>query len=185
MAKRKCPGSSQGGSSQDSGKQHVQDSCKQHKRPEILARLRAGETLRAICRDPDMPAESRVRDWVAEDPAWAAQYVMAREIGYMAMADEIIEIADRGSDCWQRDRLRVDTRKWLLSKALPKIYGDRLEIRAERERPAIIMPAPMSAEEWVAHFGPGDVAIDARGDEPAGGGEANARATALAVVRAG
>ena len=25
-----------------------------------------------------------------------------------------------------RDRLRVDPRKWLLSKALPKIYGDKL-----------------------------------------------------------
>ena len=26
----------------------------------------------------------------------------------------------------QRSRLRVDTRKWLLSKALPKIYGDKV-----------------------------------------------------------
>lgn len=26
-----------------------------------------------------------------------------------------------------RSRLRVDTRKWLLAKALPKIYGDKLQ----------------------------------------------------------
>lgn len=59
------------------------------------------------------------------------------------MADEIKEISDDGSNDWmerndgenvawvangehiQRSRLRVDTRKWHLSKALPKIYGDR------------------------------------------------------------
>ena len=28
----------------------------------------------------------------------------------------------------QRSRLRIDTRKWLASKLLPKMYGDRKEI---------------------------------------------------------
>jgi hypothetical protein len=28
----------------------------------------------------------------------------------------------------QRARLRVDSRKWILSKMLPKIYGDRSEL---------------------------------------------------------
>lgn len=28
----------------------------------------------------------------------------------------------------QRSRLKVDTRKWLLSKALPKVFGDRLAL---------------------------------------------------------
>jgi len=41
------------------------------------------------------------------------------------MADEVMEIADDKSGDPARDRLRLDTRKWLLSKALPKIYGDR------------------------------------------------------------
>jgi hypothetical protein len=27
----------------------------------------------------------------------------------------------------QRSRLRLDTRKWLLSKALPKVYGDKVQ----------------------------------------------------------
>ena len=60
------------------------------------------------------------------------------------MADELLEIADDGSNDWmkrqhgadqsyaangehiQRSRLRLDARKWLLSKALLKIYGDKL-----------------------------------------------------------
>jgi hypothetical protein len=70
-----------------------------------------------------------------------AQYTQAREIGYMAMADEALEIADDGRndtykteegqeatnhDVIARSRLRVDTRKWLLSKALPKVFGDKI-----------------------------------------------------------
>jgi hypothetical protein len=88
----------------------------------ICERLAAGETLRAICRGDDMPHESTVRSW-ARDPEHpiSTQYAKAREIGYEGMADEIIVIADSSDDA----RLQVDTRKWLMSKALPKIYGDR------------------------------------------------------------
>jgi hypothetical protein len=60
------------------------------------------------------------------------------------MADELIDIADDGRNDWmarpgnatigyelngehvQRSRLRSDTRKWLLSKCLPKVYGDKI-----------------------------------------------------------
>jgi len=38
-----------------------------------------------------------------------------------------------------RDRLRVDTRKWLLSKALPKIYGDKLALGGDQDAPPIAM----------------------------------------------
>ena len=31
----------------------------------------------------------------------------------------------------QRSRLRVDTRKWLLAKVLPKVYGDKLQHTGE------------------------------------------------------
>lgn len=43
------------------------------------------------------------------------------------MADELLETSDNpgaDKDAVQRDRLKVDTRKWLL--ALPKIYEDKL-----------------------------------------------------------
>ena len=113
---------------------------------EICSRLVEGRTLRDVCRDEDMPSESTVRHWAVEDrDGFFAQYAKAREIGYHAMADETLEIADDGRNDWmqrdngeedgsytlngehvQRSRLRVDTRKWLLSKALPKIYGDKV-----------------------------------------------------------
>jgi hypothetical protein len=95
-----------------------------------------------------MPAESTVRAWALDDRAgFSAQYARAREIGYHAMADETLEIADSAQGDYvakdlgdnvtvevvdhehiARSRLRVDTRKWLLSKALPKVYGDRVAL---------------------------------------------------------
>ena len=107
----------------------------------ICERLASGESLRAICRDGTMPAESTVRGWVKDDrEGFSAQYMRVRDIGLDAMADELLAIADDGSndtyktddgkvitdhDHIQRSRLRVDTRKWLLSKMAPKRYGDR------------------------------------------------------------
>lgn len=96
-------------------------------------------------------------------PAFSHQYARAREIQYYGYADDIIERAedrslDRGetviteegfngkesfdkkvtkvvSDpvAVQRDRLEVDAKKWVLSKLLPKKYGDKIETPKEPE----------------------------------------------------
>jgi len=96
----------------------------------ICEQLASGMTLRQACLSKDMPHESTVRHWSLHDdevrPGFVTQYAKARETGYALMADEILEISDDKSEDVQRDRLRVDTRKWLLSKALPKIYGDKV-----------------------------------------------------------
>lgn len=48
------------------------------------------------------------------------------------MADELVEIADDAAGDNEhavrvrRAHLRVETRKWILSRMLPKIYGDRI-----------------------------------------------------------
>ena len=95
----------------------------------LCERLADGETLRAICRDEGMPDERTVRRWALDDvEGFSTQYARAREIGYQSMADDLTEIADAKDGDPARDRLRVDTRKWLLSKALPKVYGDKQQI---------------------------------------------------------
>lgn len=111
-------------------------------------------TLREVCRADDMPQEATVRGWVLQDrEGFSAQYTQAREIGYHAMADELLEISDDATNDWmerngqesdgwqingenvQRSRLRLDTRKWLLSKALPKVYGDKIGLNHELSDP--------------------------------------------------
>lgn len=111
---------------------------------EICERLAAGESLRAICRDDDMPAESTVRSWVVADvEGFAAHYARARDDGLDAVAEECITIADEtpgtttfgGTDSGAvaHQRLRFDARRWYLSKLAPKRYGDRLEIDGKLE----------------------------------------------------
>lgn len=128
--------------------------------PELARRicdlLATGMTLRAVCRDEDMPPESTVRLWVLDDRGgFAAQYAKAREVGYQCMADETLEIADMSGLDPADKRIRFDARRWLLSKALPKIYGDKVSqeisgpdggpVKLERiER--VIVPAGKASE---------------------------------------
>ena len=44
----------------------------------------------------------------------------------MSIADEPIELGDTASV--NNKRVRIDTRKWLLSKLKPKIYGDQITV---------------------------------------------------------
>jgi hypothetical protein len=65
-------------------------------------------------------------------PEFVEQYTRAREIQAEYFADEICDIFDNPpdvtSDHVQHARLRMDARKWLMSKMLPKKYGDRVEL---------------------------------------------------------
>jgi hypothetical protein len=100
---------------------------------EICRRLAGNETMEAICADEGMPAPSTVYLWSIEDrEGFRKMYNQAREAQAMAMADEIVNIADgkaiegEQKDV-QRDRLRVDTRKFIMSKIVPK-FADKVAV---------------------------------------------------------
>ena len=71
----------------------------------ICQRIADGESLRSVCRDDDMPAKSTVLKWLGENDGFSAHYARARTAQADHFADEIIEIADDGSNDWmQRKR---------------------------------------------------------------------------------
>lgn len=105
----------------------------------IALRLADGELLTDICRTPGMPSRQCVHRWRMKRPAFDDLYLRARAIGMESMSDEMLGIADDdtldvnadGSPnnvAVRRDGLRVDTRKFLLAKLAPKVYGDRQTI---------------------------------------------------------
>ncbi len=99
----------------------------------ICRQLSEGRTLRDICSNPSMPDRQTIRTWLVEDRnGFAARYKSAREMGYQAMADELLTIADHAvlPEQVPGARLRIDVRKWLLSVAMPKVYGDRVDVHA-------------------------------------------------------
>lgn len=85
-----------------------------------------GKSLREIAAEKGMPHQATVCLWAVTDEAFYEQYARAREIQAELRADELVEIADGEGDV-QRDRLRIDTRKWVAAKLLPKKYGDKLD----------------------------------------------------------
>jgi hypothetical protein len=112
----------------------------------ICERLADGQSLRSICLADDMPSKTTVFKWLAARPDFADQYARAREEQAETLADEIISIADDGTNDFttkvsgdgstsqsvnaehiQRSRLRVEARKWVASKLKPKKYGDKVE----------------------------------------------------------
>jgi hypothetical protein len=123
--------------------------------PEVAARICAlissGLSLRKSCDRLDLAA-STVNLWVINDhEGFAAQYARARESQFQIWADEIVDLADDvqpgiklieerdangkllkrkriTDDCVERTRLRIEARKWLLSKLKHKTYGDRLDV---------------------------------------------------------
>lgn len=100
--------------------------------------------LRRLCdTHPDLPVPTTVKKWRKKFPQFEAQYAQAKRQQIEMMADDIIDIADDGSndvttnedgdkivnqDEIARSRLRVDSRKWLLSKLIPDQYGDQIKV---------------------------------------------------------
>lgn len=111
--------------------------------------------LHHICKEnPNLPAVTTIMRWLSEKDKdyFREQYAYAREAQADYMIDQMMVISDDSKDDtietskgdfpnneWiNRSRLRVDTRKWVLSKLLPKKYGDRLEV--ETPGPITINP---------------------------------------------
>lgn len=100
-----------------------------------------GESLRKALKD--RMRATAFYDMLKEDKQKEERYARACEDRAELMADEILSISDNvGRDLIklpdgrevvdnaviQRDRLRVDSRKWLLSKLQPKKYGDKIDV---------------------------------------------------------
>lgn len=117
---------------------------------EIIRRIAEGQTLVEICRDPAMPGRSTVCRWLGDnDPRHEefrqAMAIMRRGNAFF-LADEIVEISDDGArdmktvqrgesevevvdtENIQRSKLKVDTRKFIMGKFAPDVFGDRMNI---------------------------------------------------------
>lgn len=120
----------------------------------ICDRIAEGESLRSICKGDDMPDKTTVLRWLRRHEEFRTQYAQAREDQAELLLDEILEIADdatndfmtitKGDASYEvenkewtsRSKLRVDARKWAMSKLAPKKYGDKLDVTSGGEKVA-------------------------------------------------
>ena len=89
-----------------------------------------GKSVRKICRRKNMPTAKTIFNWLLDEDkkVFLQQYETARNIQAELMFEELLEIADERSKNVLRARLRVDTRKWYLSKVLPKKFGEKVDV---------------------------------------------------------
>ena len=118
----------------------------------ICAKLAVGMSLNRICKAPDMPDESTVRLWALdEDHPFYEMHERAKRLSFYRMAEDILDIVDDGTNDYvatedpdnpgyrfngenvQRSKVRADKRQWMLSKMLPKIYGDKITVDHQGE----------------------------------------------------
>jgi hypothetical protein len=115
----------------------------------------SSKSLRTICKEDNMPSVRTVLYWLSQGEKEDAkpelrdflhQYARAREAQADHLVEEIIEIADDGSndlmtitkgdisyeqenkEVTNRSKLRVEARKWIASKLKPKKYGDKVDL---------------------------------------------------------
>jgi len=94
----------------------------------IIEGLTDGVPLRVLCRQDDMPSWRAVYDWIDADPSFASRVAYARDLGFEALAEDILGIADDTpaiSEHVQRNKMRIDTRLKLLACWSPKRYGNK------------------------------------------------------------
>lgn len=91
-----------------------------------------------------MPSPTTIYVWLRKHEEFRDQYAQAKRDGIEAMLDEVLDIADDGTNDWmevrnkkgdvigkefnrehvQRSKLRADVRIWFASKLLPVKYGE-------------------------------------------------------------
>ena len=116
----------------------------------ICEMLVEGNSLNSICKIDGMPNISTVFRWLRTMPEFATSYARARDEQAETHWDEIIDIADDGTNDWmekldgdgkpagyilngeavQRSKLRVHARMWVAARMKPRKYGSGVESSA-------------------------------------------------------
>ena len=112
---------------------------------EVFKQMREGKSTLQACKSIGI-IHSTFCKWMNDDAELAHEYARAREDLHEVIAAEIVAIADQpvgstesgatDTGAVQKQRLQVDTRKWLLSSSKykpqhgPSLGSNRLAIRA-------------------------------------------------------
>ncbi|MDI2113057.1 terminase small subunit-like protein [Commensalibacter nepenthis] len=97
----------------------------------ICEQIASGGTLLKICENEDMPGYSTVMAWKNERKEFQDKYARAREDRADFRFDEIDQILSEDMQdmvAVQRAKLKIDAKKWQMSKEAPKKYSDKIDM---------------------------------------------------------
>jgi len=98
--------------------------------------------LKVLCDQNDSwPTAQTVYNWLRNNTQFFDMYQKAKKNQVQVLVDEILEISDdtsrdaivnkhgdevHNAEYVNRSRLRVETRKWIAAKLVPRLYGERI-----------------------------------------------------------
>jgi hypothetical protein len=108
--------------------------------------------LRTICGELGVGPATFI-EWLEKSPDLSERYARAKRMQAEMLAAEIVAISDESevkaqyqgeevtldlsANAIARNRLRIDARKWVAAKLLPKVYGDKLAVGGAEDLPPI------------------------------------------------
>lgn len=100
--------------------------------------------IKRLCKkNGHWPSHETVNQWRLHYPLFADRYARAKQIQADLLVEEALDIAQNNDNdtildadgiprsnhaAVQRDRLIVDSIKWIACKLVPKVYGDRQQV---------------------------------------------------------
>jgi len=110
---------------------------------EIISDIESGLSLRKSLNKKGRPSNEVFYKWIDSNEDKVKLYARACESRADSIFEEILEISNHteedhtpftGSNVIQRDKLKIDARKWMLSKMNPKKYGDKIDHTTDGEK---------------------------------------------------
>ena len=83
--------------------------------------------------NPEFPQLDTLYKWLQNSAQFSDAYAQAKRHQLEMMAEDIVDISMDDSLDPNDKRIRIDTRKWLLSKLMHKTYGDKLDVTSGGE----------------------------------------------------
>ncbi|MEQ4710671.1 ubiquitin carboxyl-hydrolase [Providencia alcalifaciens] len=117
---------------------------------DICTLIADGESLRSVCKKKGMPNMTKIMRWLRENADFREQYAKAMESRADAVFEELFDIADDVAEepaAISKAKLRIDTRKWALSRMSPKKYGDKITTELTGKDGGAIQYADITNEE--------------------------------------
>mgnify|MGYP006921348473 CR=1 FL=1 len=109
---------------------------------EIIKQISEGKSVRKAVKASPISIGTFF-EWV-KDAERLKQYTRARECCAEVYFEQIIEVMNHteedhtpftGGNVIQRDRLKIDSLKWILARMSPRVYGDKVTLAGDAENP--------------------------------------------------
>lgn len=110
----------------------------------VFKEIENGSSLRLACQKNKIPPKT-FYEWIDGDPDKSKQYARAlelrAELKFESIEDDYMAEPQRDPETGRIDsawvnlqRLKIDAKKWELSKMMPKKYGEKLDITSKGEQ---------------------------------------------------